>query len=48
VLCSSEDHLETRMRDLDHPVLAGVENTDTVDVDVNVLTDTHQFLPISA
>jgi hypothetical protein len=28
VLYSSQDHLRIRMRDLDHPVLAGVENTD--------------------
>jgi hypothetical protein len=28
VLCSSQDHVETGMRDLDHPVLAGEENTD--------------------
>jgi hypothetical protein len=29
VLCSSQDHLKTGTHDLDHPVLAGVENTDS-------------------
>jgi hypothetical protein len=29
VLCSSQDHLGTGMHDLDHPILAGAENTDT-------------------
>jgi hypothetical protein len=29
VLCSSQDHLRTGMRDLDHPILAGAENTDS-------------------
>jgi hypothetical protein len=28
VLCSSQDHLRTGMRDLDHPVYAGAENFD--------------------
>jgi hypothetical protein len=28
VLCSSQDHLRTGTHDLDHPVLAGAENTD--------------------
>jgi hypothetical protein len=28
VLCSSQDHLRNRTCDLDHPVLAGAENTD--------------------
>jgi hypothetical protein len=30
VLYSSQDHLRTGMRDLDHPVLGGVENTDSL------------------
>jgi hypothetical protein len=29
VLCSSQDHLKTRTRDLDHPILVGAENTDS-------------------
>jgi hypothetical protein len=29
VLCSSQDHLGTGTHDLDHPVLASVENTDS-------------------
>jgi hypothetical protein len=29
VICSSQDHLKTGTHDLDHPVLAGVENTDS-------------------
>jgi hypothetical protein len=29
VICSSQDHLRTRMHDLDHPILAGAENTDS-------------------
>jgi hypothetical protein len=29
VLCSSQDHLRTRTHDLDHPILAGAENTDS-------------------
>jgi hypothetical protein len=29
VLCSLQDHLITGMRDLDHPVHAGAENTDS-------------------
>jgi hypothetical protein len=29
VPCSSQDHLETRTRDLDHPVLADAENTNS-------------------
>jgi hypothetical protein len=28
VLCSSQDHLRTRTRDLDHPILCGAKNTD--------------------
>jgi hypothetical protein len=28
VLYSSQDHFETKTRDLDHRVLAGVKNTD--------------------
>jgi hypothetical protein len=28
MICSSQDHLRTGMRDLDHPVLAGARNTD--------------------
>jgi hypothetical protein len=27
MLCSSQDHLETGTRDLDHPVLTGAKNT---------------------
>jgi hypothetical protein len=30
VICSSQDHLETGTRDLDHLVLAGAKNTDTL------------------
>jgi hypothetical protein len=29
VLCSLQDHLEIRMRNLDHPVLTSAENTDS-------------------
>jgi hypothetical protein len=29
VLCSSQDHLRTRTHDLDHPILASAENTDS-------------------
>jgi hypothetical protein len=29
VLCSSQDHLRTGIYDLDHPILADAENTDT-------------------
>jgi hypothetical protein len=29
VFCSSQDHLGTGTRDLDHPVPAGAENTDS-------------------
>jgi hypothetical protein len=29
MLCSSQDHLRIRMHNLDHPVLASVENTDS-------------------
>jgi hypothetical protein len=29
VLYSSQDHLRTGMRDLDHPILIGVKNTDS-------------------
>jgi hypothetical protein len=29
VLCCSQDHLRTRTHDIDHPVLAGVENIDS-------------------
>jgi hypothetical protein len=29
VLCSSQDHLGTGTHNLDHPVLAGVENSDS-------------------
>jgi hypothetical protein len=28
VLCSSQDHLRTRIHDLDHTILAGAKNTD--------------------
>jgi hypothetical protein len=28
MLCSSQDHLRTGTRDLDHPVLDGLKNTD--------------------
>jgi hypothetical protein len=31
VLYSSQDHFETGTRDLDHPILAGAENTDNHD-----------------
>jgi hypothetical protein len=29
VICSSQDHLETETRDLDHPILVDAENTDS-------------------
>jgi hypothetical protein len=29
MLCSSQDHLGTRTCDLDHPIFAGAENTDS-------------------
>jgi hypothetical protein len=34
VLCSSQGHLRTITHDLDHHVLAGVENTDNITIDV--------------
>jgi hypothetical protein len=30
VLCSSQDHLRTGMRDLDHSILVGPKNTDNM------------------
>jgi hypothetical protein len=37
VLCSSQDHLETGMRDLDHPILASAENTNIVHLQYQVI-----------
>jgi hypothetical protein len=30
MLCNSQDHLRTEMRDLDHPVLVGAKNIDRI------------------
>jgi hypothetical protein len=52
VFCSSQDHLKTRTRDLDHPVLARAKNTDSWHVEKGDLQ--HDFpldvltVPLSA